>query len=96
MSDTVHRDERIVAVENAGYRWGYLVLTFGLLAIAAYRGFARGDSAWDLLALVVLGGAVTTAYQNYGRVLTRHWLVTVVIAIALAAIIGVLASTMGR
>lgn len=96
MSDPVHRDERTVAVENASYRWGYLVLTFGLLALAAYRGFARDDNAWDLLGLVVLGGAVTTAYQNRGRVLTRHWLVTVVIAMALAALIGVLTSTIGR
>ena len=27
----VERDERTVAVENASYRWAYLVLTYALL-----------------------------------------------------------------
>ena len=52
----VHRDERTTAVENASYRWAYLVLSFGLLLIVAFRSFVYGESAWDLLALVVLGG----------------------------------------
>ena len=38
----IDRDERTVAVENAGYRLAYLVLTFGMLAAVAYRAFAWG------------------------------------------------------
>jgi hypothetical protein len=41
----VDRDERTVAVENASYRWAYLVLSFGLLVIVMYRSFAWRESA---------------------------------------------------
>jgi hypothetical protein len=87
---TVQRDERTVAVENASYRWAYLFLSFGLLALAAYRGFVYHESAWDLLALVVLGGVLSSAYQGFHRVLSRQWaaacLLTVVAAGVLAAL----------
>jgi len=56
------RDERTLAVENAGYRWSYHGLSFGILAIVAYRGLARGEASWDLMALVVLGGVVNAVY----------------------------------
>jgi hypothetical protein len=87
----VQRDERTVAVENASYRWSYLFLTFGLLAVVAYRSFVRDESPWDLLALVVLSGGVGTAYQGARRVLSRQWalvsLAAVVLALALAALL---------
>jgi hypothetical protein len=69
----VDRDERTTAVENASYRLAYLVLSFGLLLIVAYRGLVYKESAWDLLGLVILAGAVTTAYQGFHSVLTRRW-----------------------
>jgi hypothetical protein len=85
----VERDERTTAVENAGYRWSYLVLSFGLLAIVAYRSVWRGEQSWDLLALVVLGGGVNAGYQGLHRVLYRRWalltLVTMIAAALLAA-----------
>lgn len=81
----VERDERTTAVENAGYRWSYLTLSFGLLALAAIRSFARGEQAWDLIALVLIGGAVNAAYQAMGRVLHRRWL-------AMAAVTGLAAT----
>lgn len=88
---TVQRDERTVAVENASYRWAYLFLSFGLLALAAYRSFVYRESPWDLLALVVLGGILSTAYQGVRRVLSRQWaaacLLTVITAGVLAAVI---------
>ncbi len=83
------RDERTIAIENASYRWAYLVLSFGLLASTAYRGFARNESAWDLLALVMLGGAVTTFYQGSRRVLSRRWGVASAAAVLLALVLGV-------
>ena len=87
------RDERTVAVENASYRWAYLVLSFGLLLSTAYRGFVRNESSWDLLALVVVGGAVATLYQGGHRVLSRRWalasVAAVVLALVLAAVLAV-------
>lgn len=61
---TVDRDERTLAVENASYRWAYLFLSFGLLAIVAFRSFALHQSSWDLLAIVVLSGVVATAFRR--------------------------------
>ncbi len=87
---TAQRDERTVAVENASYRWAYLFLSFGLLVLVAFRSFLHHESAWDLLALVVLGGVLSTAYQAFHRVLSKQWaaacLLTVVAVGLLAAL----------
>ncbi|MEA2765280.1 MAG: hypothetical protein QOK07_1684 [Gemmatimonadaceae bacterium] len=85
----IMRDERTVATENASYRWAYLVLSFGLLASTAYRAFVRHESAWDLIALVMLAGAVATFYQGRDRVLSRRWAVASVAAALLALLIAV-------
>lgn len=85
---SVIRDERTITIENASYRWAYLLLSFGLLVSVAYRSFIRQESSWDLLALVILGGLVTTLYQGVHKVLSRHWtlvaITTVLIAGAMA------------
>ena len=52
---TVERDERTVAVENASYKWAYILLIFALLIDVVYRGMVRQEAAWDLLALVIVG-----------------------------------------
>ncbi len=85
----IMRDERTVATENASYRWAYLVLSFGLLVSTAYRAFAQHESAWDLIALVILGGAVATFYQGSRRVLSRHWAVASAAAALLALVFAV-------
>jgi hypothetical protein len=85
----IMRDERTVATENASYRWAYLVLSFGLLVSTAYRAFARHESAWDLLALVILGGVVTTFYQGSRQVLSRRWAVASAAAALLALVFAV-------
>jgi hypothetical protein len=86
----IARDERTVATENASYRWAYLVMSFGLLVSTAYRAFARHESSWDLLALVILGGALATLYQGSRRVLTRRWAVASAAAVVLALALGVI------
>lgn len=83
-----YRDERTLAVENAGYRWSYLVLSFGALAIAAYRSLALGESTWDLLALVVVAGVVNAAYQASQQVLHKQWVVMSVITLVVAAAVA--------
>jgi hypothetical protein len=82
------RDERTIAVENASYRWGYLLLAFGLLAIVAFRGFVLQETNWDLLALVIVSGFVTTVYQGTQRILSRRWLLITLATAVLAAIIA--------
>ena len=88
---TVERDERTIVAENASYRWGFLVMSFGLLLVTAYRRFMRGEASWDLLALVILGGGVTTVYQASQHVLSRRWAMisgaAVLIALAIAGIL---------
>lgn len=80
------RDERTDAVENSSFRWAYLVLSFGLLASTAWRSFVRGESAWDLLALVVLGGIVAGVYQGREQVISRRWVLLAVVAMGVAAL----------
>lgn len=87
-SATLERDERTAAVENAGYRWSYLLLSFGILASVAYRSFALDQTSWDLLALVLIGGAVNTAYQGRHHVLYRRWAITSAVTLVIAAILA--------
>lgn len=85
----VGRDERTVAVENASYRWSYLVLSFGLLLLTVYHSWVRGEVVWDLLALVVVGGAVNLVYQGTRRVLNGRWVVVTIITFGVAALVAV-------
>jgi len=86
--DDVVRDERTLSVENASYRWGYLFLAFGVLLIAVYRGLVQQVASWELLALVIVSGVVTTLYQGRYRVLSRRWAAVVLGAVILAALLG--------
>jgi hypothetical protein len=88
----VDRDERTVAVENAGFRWAYLFLSFGLLALVAYRSLVRNESPWDLMALVVSGGILSAAYQWFHRVLTARWAATCLLTVAAAAALAAVAA----
>jgi hypothetical protein len=88
MTPLVTRDERTMAVENAGYRWSYLLLSFGLLVIVAVRSFVLGESNWDLMGLVILGGGVNAIYQGSRQVLTRRWVMTTVVTFVVAALLA--------
>lgn len=92
MTRLAARDERELAVDHAADRLAYLVLSFGLLAIVAYRSFADGAASWDLLGLVVLGGLVGTLYRLAQRTVSREWTIvaagTAGVALVVAAIIA--------
>jgi hypothetical protein len=91
MNHLLPRDERERSIDHAADRLAYLVLSFGLLVIVAYRSFADGASSWDLLGLVVLGGVVGTLYRLARKAVSREWAIvaagTAVVALAVAAIV---------
>jgi hypothetical protein len=84
------RDERSVAIENTSYRIAYLVMSFGLLLVTAYRGLVLGQSSWDLLGLVILGGATATLYQAAHKVLTPYWIRIAMLSMVAAALVAML------
>jgi hypothetical protein len=92
MKHLVLRDERETLVDRAADRLAYLVLSFGLLAIVAYRSFADGAASWDLLGLVVLGGLLGTLYRLAQRAVSREWTIvamgTAVVALVVAAVVA--------
>jgi hypothetical protein len=92
---SVKRDERTVAVENASYRWAYGLLTFALLVDVMCRSLFRNEAAWDLMALVVVGGVVATVHQARQRILTQGWVMKVVLAGCIVAVFAaILAMTL--
>lgn len=84
-------DERTVAVENASYRWAYSLISFALLVDVLYRSLVYHEAAWDVMALVIVGGAVCTVYQARQKVLTHRWVMKVVLV---ACVAGVLAAVL--
>ena len=86
----VQRDERTLHVENASYRWAFHVFAYGLLLIVAYRSFVANETAWDLLALVIVGGMVTSAYQWTHDILTTRAAATALGGIVLAALLALI------
>ena len=84
----VDRDERTVAVENAGYRWSYQVLAFGVLGLAAFRSLRLHQATWDLIVMVVMSGVLSTVYQGWKRTLYPRRTLLMALAVALAGVIA--------
>ena len=95
-SEPIVRDERTVAVENSSYRWAYLLMSYGLLVITAYRSFVQHEQSWDTLILVIAGGVVANIYQGTQHVLSRRWAIMSGIAIGLALLLAVVLMLMHR
>ena len=90
MNSLVNRDEREQAVDLAADRLSFLVVAYGALLIAAYRSFVLHEVAWDLLGLVVVGGAAGLVYRLRGGVTSKPWTIVLGATIALAAIAAAL------
>lgn len=82
---SVGRDERTVAVERAGSHRAYLFLSYCLLLDVAYRAFVRHEAAWDLMALVILGGGVSAAYQARHHTFSKGWVAAACLGALFAA-----------
>lgn len=92
MTTLIPRDERESAIDNAADRMSFLVLAYGLLAIVAVRGF-NGETSWDLLGLIVLGGGVGLAYRRRNRAISQRWTLVLVGTLLVAAIVAALIAT---
>jgi hypothetical protein len=84
----VEQDERTVSVQNAGYRWAYLVLAYALLLDVALRSFFKKDTPWDLMLLVIASGGVTAAYQALHRAVPQRWAARAALAVVGGAVIA--------
>jgi hypothetical protein len=82
------RDEREVSVDRAADRLAYVVLSFGLLAVVAYRSFVEGVASWELLGLTLLGGMVSTGYRLWQGVLTRQAALVLALTALIALVVG--------
>jgi riboflavin transporter FmnP len=78
------RDERETAVDRTGDQLAYIVMSVALLLIVAYRGLFVGEASWDLMAVVLLGGAVATGYRVWKRVCSPRQLLTATLVGGLA------------
>lgn len=76
----VFRDERTVIVENTSYRLAYVVMSFGLLAIIAYRSLVLQQNSWELLAVILAGGLTAALYQGFKQIITPRWSIGIVAA----------------
>ena len=87
-TQSIIRDERTTTVENASYRWAYILLSFGVLLSVMFRGFVWNEASWDLLALVIASGFIATFYQGIHRVLTGRWALIAVVTLVVAAVVA--------
>jgi hypothetical protein len=87
------RDEREAAVDRAGDRLAYLVLSYGLLLIVAMRSFVDGAAPFELLALVIVGGVVGAAYRVWHRAFTRESAIVVGLTVLAALIVAAFVRT---
>ncbi len=88
-NDPILRDERYYAVENASYKIGFLILTYGLFALILYRSLFRHEANWDLFALIIIASMAATIYQGVHKVLPFSWkkLILYMVGVAVLAAI---------
>ena len=89
---SVESDERTVAVANAGSALGFVVLYFGILLDGCYRTFVRHEAPLDLLALIIVSGAVSMLYRARQRAITHSQAKKLLL---IGLIFGVLGAIMG-
>ena len=79
-----------MAVENAGYKWACIFLLIALFIDMDYRFLVRHEAAWDLLAFMIVAGAICEVYQirRKAQSLSRRWVIERVIIVLLGAVIG--------
>jgi hypothetical protein len=90
------RREPETRIDLAADRIAYLAVSYGLLLSVAYRSFVRGEAAWDLLALVILGGAVGLAYRASKGTVSGRGTVMIAATVGVAIVVSGLLVIAGR
>jgi len=85
-NEPILRDERYYAVENASYKIGFMILTYGLFAVIIFRSFVFHESNWDLFALIIVASLAATIYQGVHKVLPYSWKKLILYMLAVAAL----------
>jgi hypothetical protein len=82
-------DERAIAVAGVGARRAYMVLAFGCLIDVIVRGLFFNESAWDLMALVIVSSGVwnlcTRVKQVPALVISRRKILLIALLSAVVA-----------
>ncbi len=86
----IEKDERTTFIENTSYSFGYKFIAYALFIDVIYRGLRFNEAAWDLLAIVIIGGFVSTIYQYKQKILAKSWLKVVAFSSVIAFIIAFL------
>ena len=84
------RDEREREIDLRADRAAYMVVTYGLLVLVMLRAVLRDEAAWDLMALVLLGGAVNLGYTAWKRAVSHQLLL---LSLSIAVVSAVVAGT---
>jgi hypothetical protein len=88
MGSLMTRDERETRIDESADRLAYLVVSYGLLVIVAYRGLVEGATSWDLLGLVVLGGLVSLAHRVGHRAVSGRGVAVLAMTVFVAALLA--------
>ena len=68
-------------------QWGKTAeVASALLLDVMYRSLVRQEASWDLLAIIVFAGAVSTVYQWRQKVLTGHSLKLAAVTLGVAGV----------
>jgi len=89
--EPILRDERYYAVENASYRVGYLIMSFGTLVLCTIRSALFQQSNWDFFGLVIISGLAATVYQIRKKILPytiKTFILMMVLILITAAVAG--------
>ena len=86
---SLFRDERYYAVENASYKIAYMIISYGLLLLIVIRSLLFQQANWDLFVLVIVSSFAATIYQMRNKIInfTWKWLYLMLGSAVLAAII---------
>ncbi|HEX7195603.1 MAG TPA: hypothetical protein VF364_02080 [Candidatus Limnocylindria bacterium] len=96
MTTLVPRNEREAPIAGAADRIGYLVISYGLLLIVAYRSFVNGEATWDLIGLVILAGIAGLAYRTRQGVASGRWTLMLLATMAIAGIVAAVITLAAR
>lgn len=89
----IEKDERTTFIENFSYTIGYKFIAYALLLDVIYRSIKFNEAPWDLLAIVIISGIVTTIYQYKQKILVKNWLKTICVMSIITAIVAFIMAT---